>query len=152
MKLKPGHIDLIFILPTLAAISMMSDQSDFARTTIELSGWAQVIILVPATLLIAYLANIGAKIDRRCSEDYIMQLMAYAGLIAVITTIMVNMLWGLAALILELPDLTAENMAGVTAISWCIRYYWYRFPGIAAGKTGCKSCTRNATGRTRNWP
>ncbi len=132
VKMTTGKLDIFLILPVLASLMMISDVPDFAETAATLSPIARIAILVPAIVIIGLLAVMGSGLDRRCSEDYIFQLLANAALIGVIVTVMVNMAWGIAKLFYLLPDLSGENMTGITVMSWCAGYYWYRLKGLTS--------------------
>ncbi len=130
MQISASLLDKFLLLPLAASLMMMADKGkvDAALT----SGSAtQVMLLAAATLVVAILAVLGTKIDRRCTEDYIYQILSNAALIAVVTAVMMNMAWGIVTVVdISMPRLTGQMMTGIVGFSWCTAYYWYRWRGV----------------------
>jgi len=78
----------------------------------------------------ALFATFGAALDRRKLDDYYFQLMANGAIIAVITTLLTNVIWGL--LDGMFPSLSANELTGVLTASWSLGYFFYRFRGLKA--------------------
>ena len=74
---------------------------------------------------------IASAIDRRCSEEYLYQIMANSALVGVASTMLVHLCWVIGIKMFDLPDLSAENMVGVSMLALILSYYWFRLKGIA---------------------
>ena len=132
MKMTVRRLDWLLVIPLLATLVMIGETVEIEAGEIVLDPVVQVAGLAGATILIALAVAMATSVDRRCSEDYLTQICASAGLIAVGATALVNMFWGLARMVWPLPDLAGECMAGITIFAWIVSYYWYRLRGLNA--------------------
>ena len=130
MKLSPGKLDLLFILPAIVSIRMIADTPNKANAAFTLDPVMQGIMLVAGTILIGFLILLGSDLDRRFTEDYLFQMLANAALIAVGTTALINMFWLGAMQFYQLPELTAQNITGVMVLAFFLGYYLFRFRGV----------------------
>ena len=130
--MNTGKFDIFFIFPGLASLPMMADGPSKSEPLIALSPVPQVLILALIGSLIASFIVFASAIDRKCTEDYLYQIIANASLVGVATAMLVNMFWLLGVAIWGLPELSGQNMAGITLFGWIVGYYWFRFRGIAS--------------------
>ncbi len=131
MKMKISRLDWFLVLPLLASTVMIAEIDPPRMSAINLTQWEQAGILVPITLIVSLLVAIGAAIDRRCSEEYLFQIMANAALVGVAASMFVHMFWIIGTKVFDLPDMSAENVVGVTMLALILSYYWFRFKGIS---------------------
>ncbi|MEP0189504.1 MAG: hypothetical protein ABJP70_02490 [Erythrobacter sp.] len=131
MKMGINRLDWFLVLPLLASGTMIAEIDPPRESVLSISQWEQAGILVPITLIISLLVAIGAAIDRRCSEEYLFQIMANSALVGVASSMFVHLAWVIGVKVYDLPDMAAENMVGVTMFSLITAYYWFRFRGIS---------------------
>ncbi|MBV7265411.1 hypothetical protein [Erythrobacter ani] len=131
MNKNIGRLDWFFILPLFASATMIAEIDGPRESVTTITQFTQGAILVPATLVIAMAVAAGSAIDRRCSEEYMYQVLANSALVAVGTTMLVNLFWVIGMKAFDLPDMSAENMVGVTVLALVLSYYWFRWRGIA---------------------
>lgn len=131
MKLSPGQLDIFLLLPLGASLMMISEAPE-AKTsaTLNLTEWGQVAILGALALVLAFLVIKATAIDRRCQEEYVFQILANAALVGLGTMVLVNMLWLIAILFMNAPEMTGNSMVGVGVFAWIASYYWYRWRGF----------------------
>lgn len=125
-----NKFDALFIFAGIASFSMMADRANIAENVEILSPVLQAIILATSGIIIASFIVFASAIDRKCTEDYLYQIISNAGLVGVATCLLGNMFWLVAMAIWDLPDLTGQNLAGLTLLAWVIGYYWFRFRGL----------------------
>lgn len=130
--MNTGKFDIFFIFPGLASLPMMADGPGLSEPLITLSPIPQVIILALLGSLIASFIVFASAIDRKCTEDYLYQIISNASLVGVATAMLINMFWLLATSIWGITELSGQNMAGVTLFGWIVGYYWFRFRGITS--------------------
>jgi len=131
MKMGINRLDWFLILPLGASAAMAAEIDPPRETVLAIAPWEQAAILVPMTLLVGVIIAILTALDRRCSEDYLFQIMANAALVGVAVSMVIHLIWLIGTKAYGLPDLSAENMVGVTTLAWIISYYWFRLKGIA---------------------
>lgn len=131
MKMGINRLDWFLVLPLLASTAMIAEIDPPRESVLAISQWDQAGILVPITLVVSLLIAIGSALDRRCTEEYLFQLMANAALVGVAASMLVNLAWVIGVKVYDLPDMAAENMVGVTMFSLITAYYWFRFRGIS---------------------
>ena len=131
MKMTIQRLDWFLVLPAALAGTMIAEIDPPRESFIAVSQWEQAAIVVPVTLLMSVLIAIGSAIDRRCSEEYLFQLMSNAALVGVATSMLIHLLWIIGIKAFNLPDMAAENMVGITTLSWIAAYYWFRLKGIS---------------------
>jgi len=88
------------------------------------------LLLIGIVFFLALFATFGAALDRRKLDDYYFQLMANGAIIAVVTTLFTNMIWGMLDDLL--PALSGDELAGALIGSWSLGYFFYRFRGLNA--------------------
>ena len=81
-------------------------------------------------VMLSGLATLGAKLDRRHLDDYMFQMVANGAVIAIITTIFVNMIWEIGSDLL--PPITRDDLVAVMMGSWSLGYFFYRWRGLNA--------------------
>jgi len=128
--MNTGKFDILFILVGLASLTMMADDANIVDNAVNLSPLLQAMILAISAIIIASFIVLASAIDRKCSEDYLYQIMANAGLVGTVTCLLANLFWLFAMAIWKLPDLTGQNLAGITLLAWVIGYYWFRYRGL----------------------
>jgi len=131
MKMTIGRLDWFLVMPLAASTLMIAEIDPPRETFITITQWEQAAILVPITLLLSVLVAIGSAIDRRCNEEYLFQIMANAALVGVASSMLVHLIWIIGITVYDLPDMSAENMVGVTMLALILSYYWFRFKGIS---------------------
>jgi hypothetical protein len=131
MRISPGKLDVVLIVPLIATLMMVGDEPARESVTWGLSPFAQAATLGVATALLALFVVKATSLDRRCSEEYIFQVMANAALVALGTMALFNLFWLIAMKFYPLPELAGTNMVGITILAWILSYYWYRFRGMA---------------------
>lgn len=87
-------------------------------------------LLMGTMVLFSALATLGAKLDRRHLDDYMFQMVANGAVIAIITTILINMVWEIASG--SLPPITRNDLIAVMMGSWSLGYFFYRWRGLNA--------------------
>ncbi len=90
----------------------------------------RLLLLIGIVFSLALLATFGAALDRRKLDDYYYQLMANGAIIAVVTTLLTNMIWGMLDDVF--PAMSGDELAGVLIGSWSLGYFFYRFRGLNA--------------------
>lgn len=131
MRMSVQRLDWFFILPIFASIIMIAEIDPPRDPAIQWGEWVQGGVLVAATVVVSVLIAIGAAIDRRCSEEYTFQILANASLVAVASMALINLFWLIGVKAFDLPDMSSENMVGVTMLAMVLSYYWFRLKGIA---------------------
>ena len=131
MKVTIGRLDWFLVLPMAASALMIAEIDPPRASFVQIAQWEQAAILVPITLVLSILVAIASAIDRRSSEDYLFQIMANSALVGVASSMLVHLCWVIGIKIFDLPDLSAENMVGVTMLALILSYYWFRFKGIS---------------------
>lgn len=131
MRISPGKLDVVLIVPLIATLMMVGDEPARESVTWGLSPFAQAAILGVATALLALFVAKATSFDRRCSEEYIFQVMANAALVALGTMALFNLFWLIAMKFYPIPELAGTNMVGITILAWILSYYWFRFRGMA---------------------
>lgn len=127
-----GRLDILFIFGGIASMPMMADTPNKSEPLITFSSGPQVMILTLIGSLIASFIVFASAIDRKCTEDYLYQIISNASLVGVATALLINMVWLLGSSIWGLPELSGQNMAGITLFGFIIGYFWFRFRGIAS--------------------
>ncbi|KUO57574.1 MAG: hypothetical protein APF78_09945 [Sphingomonadales bacterium BRH_c3] len=130
MKLSPRRLDAFLILPLGASLLMIGEAAKERAVTLNFTAWEQAAILGAGTLVLVFLVIRATAFDRRCSEDYIFQLMANAALVAMGCMALVNVIWMLAMKFYAIPQLTGQNITGIAILAWILAYYWYRLRGF----------------------
>ena len=131
MKMTIGRLDWFLVLPLAASALMIAEIDPPRESFITVAQWEQAAILVPITLVLSVMVAIASAIDRRCSEEYLYQIMANSALVGVASTMLVHLCWVIGIKMFDLPDLSAENMVGVSMLALILSYYWFRLTGIA---------------------
>lgn len=85
-------------------------------------------LLMGSMVILSALATLGAKLDRRHLDDYMFQMVANGAVIAIITTIFVNMIWEVGSDLL--PAITRDDLVAVMMGSWSLGYFFYRWRGL----------------------
>ena len=131
MKMGINRLDWFLVLPLCASVVMAAEIDPPRESVLAIAQWEQAAILVPLTLCVGVVIALLSALDRRCTEDYLFQIMANAALVGVAVSMFIHLIWVIGIKMYDLPDLSAENMVGVTTFAWIFSYYWFRFKGIA---------------------
>lgn len=131
MKMTIGRLDWFLVLPLAASALMIAEIDPPRESFVSVAQWEQAAILLPITLVLSVMVAIASAIDRRCSEEYLYQIMANSALVGVASTMLVHLCWIIGIKMFDLPDLSAENMVGVTMLALILSYYWFRLKGIS---------------------
>ncbi|GAA0279211.1 hypothetical protein GCM10009127_20380 [Alteraurantiacibacter aestuarii] len=86
-------------------------------------------IAVAATIAIALVMIRIGDLDRRCSEDYRMQLMTQSAAVAALTTLLVAALFEDFLLGRWFGDLSGHTVTGILIASWALAYFASRIKG-----------------------
>lgn len=97
----------------------------------DIGPWAKGAVLTAMALATSIVVAAASAIDRRCTEEYVFQIMANAALVALAATMLVHLGWIIAKKMIGLPELDSDNIIGITVIAWVVGYYWFRVRGIA---------------------
>ncbi len=125
-----GRLDILFICGSIASLVMMADGPSKSEPLIILSPVPQVMILALIGSLMASFIVFVSAIDRKCTEDYLHQIISNASLVGISTALLINVVWLLGSSIWGLPELSGQNMAGITLFGFIIGYFWFRIRGI----------------------
>ena len=124
--------DWLFALLLLFGIGILAfnhpSTGDSLVSTVPL--FPRLLLLIGMVFFLALFATSGAALDRRRIDDYYFQLMANGAIIAVVTTLFTNVIWGLFDGVF--PALSGDELAGVLIGSWSLGYFFYRFRGLNA--------------------
>ena len=131
MKMTVQRLDWLLVLPLAAAIAMLTEFDTARDTVIEMGPWLKAGVLGSLAVILSIAVAAGSAIDRRCTEDYLFQLMANAALVAIAATMLVNLAWVIGEKAFALPELASDNLLGVLILAWVVSYYWFRARGIA---------------------
>lgn len=130
MRISPGKLDLVLIVPLIAALMMIGDEPREQSVAMTISPWMQAGGLGIVTAILVLFVAKASSLDRRCGEEYVFHVMANAAFVALGTMALLNMAWLITAKFYPLHELTGQNMAGVTILAWILGYYWYRMRGL----------------------
>lgn len=125
------RLDWFLVLPLLASLVMIAEFDTPRESIMAMTSWAKVSALVAATLLVSIAVAAASAIDRRCSEEYVFQIMANAALVAFAATMLINLGWVIGEKVFNLPELASDNIIGIITLAWVLSYYWFRVRGIA---------------------
>ena len=130
MRVSPGKVDVAAVAPLIASLMLIGDSPGAQSVVMEVSPLLQTGGLGLATaVLVAFVAK-ASSLDRRCSEEYLFQVMANAAFVALGTMALINLGWLIATKFYPLRELTGQNMTGITILAWILSYYWYRVRGL----------------------
>ena len=130
MRISPGKLDMVLIVPLIATLMMVGDEPARESVALGLSPFAQAAILGSVTTLLALFVAKATSLDRRCSEEYVFQVMSNAALVALGTMALFNLFWLIAMKFYPIPELAGTNMVGIAILAWILSYYWYRLRGV----------------------
>ncbi len=131
MRMPIRYIDWFLVLPLIAAVIMIGEIDMPREDALTLSSWVKAAALAAITLVITFVVAVGSALDRRCSEEYLFQIMANAALVALAATMLVNFAWVVGEKVVDLPEMASDNVIGVVVFAWISGYYWFRVRGIA---------------------
>lgn len=137
-KLGIRTLDIAFVLLLAGAIFLFFDNGadgpDLAALGTAFDGsdpWLSLIILAIAVPLIAIALALGSAVDRRCSEDYVFQLIASASLVSVTTALFAYVIWDIAAKFLTyLRPAYGDDFVGLLIIGWAVGWFVFRIRGL----------------------
>lgn len=132
MKISIRLAAISFAVLGTAGLTMIFKEPSNSQLVIDnWNPWLETVAAVILTTIIAAYAVWGAKMDRKCAEDYIFQLITNAAVIAVFTTLTSHAIWNFS-LFNEagLPKPTSGDMVGVMLLSWAMGYGFYRIRGL----------------------
>ncbi|PHR19790.1 MAG: hypothetical protein COA41_06410 [Sphingopyxis sp.] len=125
--LKPDWVFVIMLFASVfLAVSngLQTDVYQFVPPPL----FPKLALLTGTMILFSALATLGAKLDRRHLDDYMFQMVANGAVIAIITTILVNMVWEIGSDLL--PPITRNDLVAVMMASWSLGYFFYRIRGV----------------------
>lgn len=131
MKMTIQRLDWFLLLPASAGILMIAEIDPPREVLVEVGPWLKGAVLLGMTAVFSLLVAAGSAIDRRCTEEYLFQILANAALVSMATTMLVHLAWIIAKKTLGLPELDSDNIVGILTLGWVISYYWFRLRGIA---------------------
>ncbi len=132
MRISTRFADTSFAVLALAGSYLIFKEPQSAALAIDSwNPWLELGCAFILTIIMASYAVWGARLDRRCAEDYVFQLITNAALIAVITSLMSHAIWDMSFLNERgLPKPTSGDMIGVMILSWAMGYTFYRLRGL----------------------
>lgn len=127
--IKPDWLFGLLLLFCMALLIL--SHSSVSETDISPAPlYPKLLFLSGIVIFLALVATFGAALDRRKLDDYYFQLMANGAIIAVVTTLFTNVIWGL--LDDGFAPLSGDELAAVLMGSWSLGYFFYRFRGLTA--------------------
>ncbi|MCA1748830.1 MAG: hypothetical protein LC634_04625, partial [Sphingomonadales bacterium] len=103
-RLSIGVCDAMFALLFAGAVSLLARNGfdhpslgEVQAAVVAADPWLSLAIIVPAIPIMALIFALSTKVDRRCAEDYVFQLVANASLVAATGAIFVYVVWDLAS-------------------------------------------------------
>lgn len=127
--IKPDWL-FLFMLTASVALLLMSGLKSDVREFVPPPLFPKVALLIGAVLLLSAIATVGAKLDRKHLDDYMFQMVANGAVIAIVTTLLVNMIWEMGSAIL--PPITRDDLIAAMMGSWSLGYFFYRWRGLNA--------------------
>ena len=131
MMMSPRKFDIVSILPLGASVMMIGQAPKAQSIAPAWSELVQAASLGGATLVLAFLVISTTALERRCSEEYVFQVMANAALVGLGTATLLTLIWLIAMKYYAIPELTGTNTLGIAILAWLLSYYWYRLRGLA---------------------
>lgn len=125
--LKPDWLFLFMLSASIVLLLLNGLKTDISRF-VPPPLFPKLALLTGAMVLLSALATVGAKLDRKHLDDYMFQMVANGAVIAIITTIFVNMIWEAGSDIL--PPITRDDLIAVMMGSWSLGYFFYRWRGL----------------------
>jgi hypothetical protein len=88
--------------------------------------------LLTIPVLLAWLVAIGSKADRRCGEDFALQLVAAGALVGMITMFLFHAFWALDFLpeALGVRGMRGQDTMATGLIGWAAGYFVFRIRGL----------------------
>ncbi|WP_298470991.1 hypothetical protein [uncultured Erythrobacter sp.] len=131
MRMTVQRLDWFVALPLLASVVMIVEIDPPRESILSIGPFVQGMIVIALSLVVCVSIAAASALDRRCSEEYVFQIMANAALVGFASTMLINLLWLIGVKVFGLPDLSSENMIGILTLCWALAYYWFRIKGIA---------------------
>lgn len=126
---KPDWLFALLLLFSMILLAL-SNQSATETAVSPPPLYPKLLFLSGIVFFLALFATFGAALDRRKLDDYYFQLMANGAIIAVVTTLFTNVIWGLLDDVFT--PLSGDDLAGVLIGSWSLGYFFYRIRGLNA--------------------
>jgi hypothetical protein len=127
--LKPDWL-FVFMLFASVVLAVLNGLKTDAFQFVPPPLFPKLALLMGTMVMLSGLATLGAKLDRRHLDDYMFQMVANGAVIAIITTIFVNMIWEIGSDLL--PPITRDDLVAVMMGSWSLGYFFYRWRGLNA--------------------
>ena len=118
----------LFMLIASVALLILSGLKTGVSQFVPPPLFPKLALLIGAMVLLSAIATVGAKLDRKYLDDYMFQMVANGAVIAIVTTILVNMIWEMGSAIL--PPVTRDDLISVMMGSWSLGYFFYRWRGL----------------------
>lgn len=125
--IKPDWLFLFMLIASVALLLLSGLKTDIVRY-VPPPLFPKLALLIGATIALSAIATVGARLDRKHLDDYMFQMVANGAVIAIITTILVNMIWEIGSGLL--PVLTRDDLIAVMMGSWSLGYFFYRWRGL----------------------
>ena len=125
--IKPDWL-FLFMLVASIGLSVLSGLKTDVVQFVPPPLFPKLGLLIGAMVALSAMATVGAKLDRKHLDDYMFQMVANGAVIAIITTMLVNMIWEVGSGIL--PPITRDDLISVMMGSWSLGYFFYRFRGL----------------------
>lgn len=127
--IKPDWLFLFMLIASVALLLLSGLKTDVS-TFVPPPLFPKLALLIGVMVSLSAIATVGAKLDRKHLDDYMFQLVANGAVIAIVTTILVNMIWEMGSSIL--PPITRDDLISVMMGSWSLGYFFYRIRGLNA--------------------
>ncbi|WP_305096081.1 hypothetical protein [Croceibacterium aestuarii] len=105
-----------------------------AETTIVPSAnpWFEWTAIALGAALLAWLLASRSRLDRRCSEDYLYQLLATGAMVGMFTMLLASVPWALDFIrdAVGLRDLRGNDMLAIGLLGWGVGYFTFRIRGL----------------------
>ena len=125
--LKPDWL-FVFMLIASVLLAVLNGQKTETYQFVPPPLFPKLALLMGTMVMLSALAMVGAKLDRKYLDDYMFQMVANGAIIAIITTMLVNMIWEIGSD--TLPPISRDDLISVMMGSWALGYFFYRWRGL----------------------
>lgn len=93
---------------------------------------SDIAFLLTIPVVLGGLLAVGSKADRRCSEDFALQLLASGALVGMFTMILAHSFWSLDFLrnAFDIRGMRGQDMMAIGLIGWAAGYFTFRVTGL----------------------
>jgi len=94
--------------------------------------WIEWVAIALGAVLLAWLLASRSRLDRRCSEDYLYQLLATGAMVGMFTMLIANIPWAIDSVqhAIGLRDLRSTDLLAIGLLGWGVGYFTFRIRGL----------------------